>query len=221
MSQQHLRLGSVAPNFDAETTIGHINFHEWLGNSWAVLFSHPADFTPVCTTELGQVEKYNKQFQERGVKVLAVSVDGIDDHHKWIQDINEVNGVQVGFPIIADKERKVSKLYDMLDHEDHDPTNIVQGQPLTVRSVFIIDPAKKIRLTLTYPASCGRNFDEIVRVIDSLQLSDKHPVTTPANWKVGDRVIVHPKVSDAEAKQQFPEHEVLKPYLRLTPQPKN
>ncbi|KAJ2385588.1 peroxiredoxin 1, partial [Coemansia sp. RSA 2603] len=168
-----LRLGSVAPNFSAETTSGPIDFHEFIGDSWAVLFSHPADFTPVCTTELGEVAKLEPQFSKRNVKVIGLSTNDLADHSKWVDDINEVNNVSLAFPIIADKDREVATLYDMLDSVEHDASNVVNGIPFTVRSVFVIDPAKKIRLILTYPASCGRNFDEILRAIDSLQLSDR------------------------------------------------
>ncbi|RKP10295.1 cysteine peroxiredoxin [Thamnocephalis sphaerospora] len=216
MANPSLRLGSVAPDFTAETTKGQINFHEWIGNSWAVLFSHPADFTPVCTTELGQVARLADEFAKRNTKVIGLSVDGLEDHHGWISDINEVNSVDLQFPIIADKDTKVATLYDMLDSKEHDPTNIqASGIPFTVRSVFIIDPKKTIRLTLTYPASCGRNFDEIIRVLDSLQLTDTRRVTTPANWQPGDEVIVHPGVSNEEAATLFPGFKTVKPYLRL------
>eukprot|EP01113_Clastostelium_recurvatum_P022666 TRINITY_DN270_c0_g1_i2.p1 TRINITY_DN270_c0_g1~~TRINITY_DN270_c0_g1_i2.p1 ORF type:complete len:236 (-),score=76.76 TRINITY_DN270_c0_g1_i2:91-732(-) len=210
-----LRLGDIAPNFKADTTQGQIDFHEWLGSSWGILFSHPADYTPVCTTELGALARIQPDLVKRNVKVLAVSVDKVEDHHGWIKDIDQVNSCHVDFPIIADADRKVSVLYGMLD-----PTHIddVTGLPLTVRGVFIIDPAKKIRLTITYPASTGRNFTELIRVIDSLQLSSKS-VTTPADWKQGDDVIVHPSIDDEEAKKRFGEFRTLTPYLRLTKQP--
>jgi len=212
-----LRLGSVAPDFTEPSTQGDIHFHEWLGTSWAILFSHPADFTPVCTTELGAVQCLHGDFEKRNVKVIGLSVDSVAEHRKWIEDINEVNQVNVAFPILADPDRKVATLYGMLDHADHDPTNIApSGVPMTVRSVFIIDPKKTIRLIITYPASCGRNFEEILRVVDSLQLSDRKKVTTPANWKPGDEVIVHPAVNDKQAKELFGEFRTLKPYLRLT-----
>ncbi|KAJ1913133.1 peroxiredoxin 1 [Mycoemilia scoparia] len=216
-----LRLGDTAPDFEANTTAGPIKFHEWVGDSWAILFSHPADFTPVCTTELGEAAKLDQEFKKRNVKIIGLSTNDLKDHATWVEDINEVNNVQLGFPIIADVDRQVATKYDMLDQEIHDASNVVNGVPYTVRSVFIIDPKKKIRLTLTYPASCGRNFDEILRVTDSLQLSDKHPVTTPANWKVGDDVIVHPSVSTEDAKTKFPKVEVLKPYLRKATLPKD
>jgi alkyl hydroperoxide reductase subunit AhpC len=212
-----LRLGSTAPDFTATSTQGPISFHEWIGDSWAILFSHPADFTPVCTTELGAVARLQPEFAKRNVKPIGLSVDSVDDHDAWIQDINQVNNVTLSFPLIADKDRSVSTLYDMLDSVEHDPTNVSpKGVPMTVRSVFVIDPKKKIRLTLTYPATCGRNFDEILRVVDSLQLTDGRKVTTPANWKKGDRVIVHPAVSNEQAKEIFGEFEIVKPYLRLT-----
>ncbi|RGB38734.1 thioredoxin-like protein [Rhizophagus diaphanus] len=213
-----LRLGSIAPNFKAQTTKGDIDFHEYINGSWAILFSHPADFTPVCTTELGEVARRSKDFADRGVKVIGLSANELSDHEKWVDDINEVNNVNVNFPIIADHERKVSALYDMLDHQDI--TNVdTKGIPFTVRSVFIIDPKKIIRLMITYPASTGRNFDEVIRVIDSLQLGDKHRITTPANWKKGDEVIVHPGVSNEEAEKLFPGFRTVKPYLRLAKSP--
>ncbi|KAK9763636.1 peroxiredoxin 1 [Basidiobolus ranarum] len=214
-----LRLGSVAPDFKANTTKGPISFHEWIGDSWAVLFSHPADFTPVCTTELGEVAKLSRAFEKRGVKAIGLSTNGLDDHEKWIEDINEVGNVDVQFPIIADADRKVATLYDMLDSEEHDPTNVVNGIPFTVRSVFIIDPAKKIRLVIVYPASCGRNFDEILRVIDSLQLTDRKKIATPANWTPGKDVIVHVSVSNEEAEKEFPGYRQVRPYLRFASLP--
>ncbi|KAJ1917941.1 Proteasome subunit alpha type-2 [Tieghemiomyces parasiticus] len=211
-----LRLGDVAPDFTAQTTEGDIRFHDWVGDSWAVLFSHPADFTPVCTTELGAVARLSPEFAKRNVKVIGLSTDDLTDHAKWVNDINEVNRVNLQFPIIADVDRKVATLYDMLDSEQHDATNVVNGIPFTVRSVFVIDPKKRVRLILTYPASCGRNFDEILRAIDSLQLSDRQPITTPADWQRGDDVIIHPKVSDSEADKLFPGYTAHKPYLRTT-----
>ncbi|PKK68939.1 thioredoxin-like protein [Rhizophagus irregularis] len=211
-------MACIAPNFKAQTTKGDIDFHEYIGGSWAILFSHPADFTPVCTTELGEVARRSKDFADRGVKVIGLSANELSDHEKWVDDINEVNNVNVDFPIIADHERKVSALYDMLDHQDI--TNVdTKGIPFTVRSVFIIDPKKIIRLMITYPASTGRNFDEVIRVIDSLQLGDKHRITTPANWKKGDEVIVHPGVSNEEAEKLFPGFRTVKPYLRLAKSP--
>ncbi|ORZ03050.1 thioredoxin-like protein [Syncephalastrum racemosum] len=214
-----LRLGSTAPDFSAQTTKGDIKFHDFIGDKWAVLFSHPADFTPVCTTELGLVAALQDEWEKRNVNVIGLSANGLEEHTKWIQDIDEINNVKLDFPIIADADRKVSELYDMLDHQD--ATNVdAKGIPFTVRSVFIIDPKKTIRLILTYPASTGRNFDEILRVIDSLQLGDQHRITTPGNWKKGDDVIVHPSVSTEEAQKLFPKGvKVIRPYLRLTPSP--
>jgi len=208
-----LRLGDTAPDFEQDSSVGRIRFHEWLGDSWGVLFSHPADFTPVCTTELGFTAKLKDEFAKRGVKVLALSVDPADSHVKWIDDINETQGTTVDFPILADADRKVSTLYDMI-HPNANAT-------LTVRSVFIIDPAKKIRLTLTYPASTGRNFNEILRVIDSLQLTDNYSVATPVNWQDGDDVIIVPSLKDeAVIKEKFPKgYKAVRPYLRVTPQP--
>jgi len=208
-----LRLGDIAPNFDTETSQGKINFYDWLGDSWGILFSHPADFTPVCTTELGTVANYQPEFDKRGVKVLAVSVDGKESHLEWIKDIEETQHVKVTYPIIADENRVVAELYDMIHPNANDK--------LTVRSVFIIDPAKKVRLTLTYPASTGRNFDEILRVIDSLQLATKFPVATPANWKNGEDVIVANSVATADISAKFnQDYKEIKPYLRYTAQPK-
>ncbi|KAG2222947.1 hypothetical protein INT45_012925 [Circinella minor] len=214
-----LRLGSTAPDFEAQTTKGDIKFHEFIGDKWTVLFSHPADFTPVCTTELGLVAALQDEFDSRKVNVIGLSANDLESHSKWIADINDINGVDLQFPIIADADRKVSALYDMLDHQDI--TNVdAKGIPFTVRSVFIIDPKKTIRLILTYPASTGRNFDEILRVIDSLQLGDQYRITTPGNWKKGDDVIVHPSVSTEEAQKIFPKGvKVVRPYLRLTPSP--
>lgn len=207
-----LRLGDEAPNFSAETTEGRIDFYEWLGNSWGVLFSHPADFTPVCTTELGAVAKIKRDFDQRNVKVIAVSVDPLESHRGWIEDINETQQTAMNFPIIADPDRKVASLYDMI-HPNAD-------DKMTVRSVFIIGPDKKIKLTITYPASTGRNFDEILRVIDSLQLTAKHKVATPANWRDGEDCIIVPAVADEEILTLFPKgHREVKPYLRYTPQP--
>lgn len=207
-----LRLGDEAPDFTANTSEGTLNFHEWLGDSWGVLFSHPADFTPVCTTELGTVAKYTDQFNARNVKVAALSVDGVDSHHGWIKDINETQNTTVNFPIIADEDKKVADLYDMI-HPKADNT-------LTVRSVFVIGPDKKIKLILVYPASTGRNFDEIIRVIDSLQLTAYRKLATPANWKQGDDCVVSPAVKTEDIPALFPKgHTVIKPYLRMTPQP--
>ncbi len=207
-----LRLGDEAPNFIAKTTEGEINFHNWLGDNWGVLFSHPADYTPVCTTELGTVAKYTDEFNKRNVKVAALSVDDIDSHHGWIKDINETQNTTVNFPIIADEDRKVSELYDMI-HPNAD-------SQLTVRSVFVIGPDKKIKLTITYPASTGRNFDELLRVIDSLQLTAYHKVATPANWNQGEDCVIVPSVTNEEIPAMFPKgHKEIKPYLRMTPQP--
>ena len=206
------RLGDIAPNFTANSTEGEINFHDWLGESWGILFSHPADFTPVCTTELGTVAKYKGEFEKRNVKVIALSVDGLESHKRWISDINETQNTIVNFPIIADEDRKVSELYDMI-HPNAD-------SQLTVRSVFVIGPDKKIKLSITYPASTGRNFDELLRVIDSLQLTAYHQVATPANWNHGDDVVIVPSISTVDALDIFTKGvDEVKPYLRMTPQP--
>lgn len=207
-----LHLGDIAPDFQAESTLGHISFHDWIGDSWALFFSHPADFTPVCTTELGKTALLNGEFTKRGVKAIAISVDSLESHNKWVPDIEEVNSVQMNFPIIADPEKKVALLYDMI-HPN-------ASEKATVRSVFIIGPDKKIKLTLTYPASTGRNFTEILRVIDSLQLTANYQVATPADWVNGEDVIITPAVSDADAVAKFPKgFTSIKPYLRKTPQP--
>ncbi|WP_266366896.1 peroxiredoxin [Tellurirhabdus rosea] len=207
-----LRLGDIAPDFTAETTEGTLHFHEWLGDSWGMIFSHPADFTPVCTTELGRTAQLKDEFEKRGVKVIAVSVDPLDQHTEWIKDINETQKTTVNFPLIADSDRKVAELYDMI-HPN-------ASEKATVRSVFIIGPDKKIKLTLTYPASTGRNFYEILRVIDSLQLTATYQVATPADWQEGQDCIVVPAVSTEDAIQKFPKGvNVIKPYLRTTPQP--
>ncbi|KAJ7578002.1 1-Cys peroxiredoxin [Mycena floridula] len=215
-----LRLGSIAPDFEAETTKGHIKFHEWLGDSWGVLFSHPDDFTPVCTTELGEVARRSADFANRNVKVIGLSANSLSQHDKWIKDINEYGSktakTEVDFPIIADADRKISYLYDMLDYQDATNRD-AKGLPLTIRTVFIVDPKKVIRLTLSYPASAGRNFDEIIRVIDSLQAGDKYRIATPVNWKKGEDVIIHASVSNEEAKTLFPDHKIHLPYLRTTP----
>ena len=208
-----LRLGDTAPDFTAETTQGTINFHEWLGTSWGVLFSHPKDFTPVCTTELGYVAKIKPEFDKRNVKVIGLSVDSVESHEKWESDIGETQGTPVNFPMIGDPDRNVSNLYDMIHPNANDT--------LTVRSVFVIGPDKKVKLTITYPASTGRNFDEVLRVIDSLQLTAKFKVATPANWKDGSDVIIGAAVTDDEAKTLFPGGwKTVKPYLRVLPQPK-
>jgi alkyl hydroperoxide reductase subunit AhpC len=207
-----LRLGDTAPDFTQESTEGTIRFHDWIGNSWAVLFSHPKDFTPVCTTELGAVARLKPEFEKRNVKVIGLSVDPVSDHKAWVGDIAETQGHALNFPLLADADRKVSGLYDMIHPNANDT--------LTVRSVFVIDPNKKVRLILTYPASTGRNFDELLRTIDSLQLTDNHKVATPVNWKHGEDVIIVPSLSDEDAKQRFPQGwKTLKPYLRVTKQP--
>ncbi len=207
-----IRLGDTAPDFTADTTQGEISFHDWLGDSWGVLFSHPKDFTPVCTTELGYVAKIKPAFDKRNVKVIGLSVDSVSSHEEWEGDIEETQGTAVNFPMIGDPDRKVADLYDMI-HPNADDT-------LTVRSVFVIGPDKKVKLTLTYPASTGRNFDEILRVIDSLQLPAYKKVATPANWRVGDDVIIVPSLSNEEANELFPDGwDEQKPYLRVTKQP--
>ena len=207
-----IRLEDIAPDFKAISTEGEIHFHDWLGDSWGILFSHPADYTPVCTTELGTAAKYKSEFDKRNVKVVALSVDGLESHKGWIGDINETQGTTVNFPIIADEDRKVSELYDMIHPNANDK--------LTVRSVFVIGSDKKVKLIITYPASTGRNFDELLRVIDSLQLTAYHKVATPANWKQGDDVVVSPSIATADIPGLFPKgHTVVKPYLRTTPQP--
>jgi alkyl hydroperoxide reductase subunit AhpC len=207
-----VQLGSTAPDFEADTTDGRIEFHKWLGSAWGVLFSHPKDFTPVCTTELGYVAKHKSEFDKRGVKVIALSVDPVDSHKKWIGDIEETQSAKMNFPIIGDVDAKVSNLYGMIHPE--------AAATITVRSVYIIDAHKKVRATIQYPPSTGRDFNEILRVIDSLQLTDNHKVATPANWKQGDDVVIVPAVTDDEAKQRFPKGwRALRPYLRMTPQP--
>src|SRR3569623_914100 len=208
-----LRLGDTAPDITQDSTEGPLHFYVWAGDSWVVLFSHPKDYTPVCTTELGLVAKLKPEFEKRGVKVIGLSVDPTDSHHGWSKDIEETQGAKLNFPLIADHDRKVSDLYGMIHPNANDT--------LTVRSVFVIDPNKKVRLTLTYPAATGRNFDELLRVIDSLQMTDRHKVATPSDWKQGQDVIIVPSISDADAKTQFPAGwKALKPYLRVTPQPK-
>jgi alkyl hydroperoxide reductase subunit AhpC len=208
-----VRIGDIAPDFEQDSTEGKIHFHDWAGGKWVVLFSHPKNFTPVCTTELGAVAKLKGEFDKRGVKVLGLSVDQLDNHGKWADDIEETQGAKLNFPLIADTDKSVADKYDMI-HPNASDT-------MTVRSVFVIDPNKKIRLMLTYPAATGRNFDEILRTIDSLQLTDKHSVATPADWKQGDDVIIVPSVSDEAAKEKFPKGwKALKPYLRVTEQPK-
>lgn len=207
-----IRLGDTAPNFTAQSTEGEINFHDWLGEGWGVLFSHPADYTPICTTELGTVAKYKDRFAARKCKVAALSVDPLAEHHGWIKDINETQNTTVNFPIIADENRKVAEAYDMI-HPNADAK-------ATVRSVFVIGPDKKIKLTITYPPSTGRNFDELIRVIDSLQLTAYKKLATPANWNKGDDLVISPSVSNEQAKEMFPKgFKEVKPYLRLTPDP--
>ncbi|RRB00126.1 peroxiredoxin [Larkinella rosea] len=207
-----LRLGDIAPDFTAQSTEGTIHFYEWLGNSWGMIFSHPADFTPVCTTELGRTASLKSEFEKRGVKVIAVSVDPLESHSEWIKDINETQQTTVNFPMIADQDRQVAELYDMI-HPN-------ASEKATVRSVFVIGPDKKVKLTLTYPASTGRNFNEILRVIDSLQLTANYQVATPADWQAGEDCIVVPAVSTEDAIKKFPKGvTIVKPYLRTTPQP--
>ena len=206
-----IRLGDIAPDFTAETTDGKLNFHEWKGDSWAVLFSHPADFTPVCTTELGRVAGLKKEFEKRNTKVIGLSVDSLESHRGWVGDIEDVTGYALNFPLIADDDRKVSDMYDMI----HPNANTTE----TVRSVFVIGPDNKVKLSLTYPASTGRNFDELLRVIDSLQLTSQHSVSTPADWTNGEDVIIGTKVTKEEADERFPGYVTKKPYLRVTPQP--
>ncbi len=207
-----LRLGDLAPDFTAETTQGPIRFHEWLGERWGVLFSHPRDFTPVCTTELGEAARLKREFERRNVRIIGLSVDPLDAHHRWAEDIRETQGQDLNFPVIADGKRAVSSLYDML-HPNASDT-------FTVRSMFVIDPKKRVRLTITYPASTGRNFDEVLRVIDSLQLTDRHGVATPVNWRPGENVIIVPSMSDEDARRRFPGgFKTLKPYLRVVAQP--
>lgn len=207
-----IQLGQIAPDFEQDSTQGRIRFHEWLGDSWGVLFSHPKDFTPVCTTELGTVARLRPEWDKRHVKVIGLSVDPSESHSRWESDIEETQGAKVDFPMLADPDRTVSELYGMV-HAEADPS-------LTVRTVFVIDPAKKVRLMLVYPPSAGRNFDEILRVIDSLQLTDAHKVTTPANWKQGEQVIIAPSISNEDAIKRFPQGwTTLKPYLRMVDQP--
>jgi alkyl hydroperoxide reductase subunit AhpC len=216
-----LRINDVAPDFTAETTQGTVNFHEWIGDNWAVLFSHPKDFTPVCTTELGAVANLESDFARRGAKVIGLSVDPVDNHAKWAVDIEEISGAKVNYPIIGDTELKVAKLYDMLAADEGDSCEgRTPANNAPVRTVFVIGPDKRIKLTLAYPMTTGRNFDEIIRVLDSIQLTAKHKVATPADWKQGDDVIITGAVSDEEAKTAFPGFKTVKPYLRTTAQPK-
>ena len=215
-----LQLGDTAPDFEAETTEGHIRFHDWIGDSWAVLFSHPKDFTPVCTTELGYMAKIKPEFDKRNVKIIGLSVDPTDDHSKWADDIAETQGTAPNYPIIGDSEFKISKLYGMLGADvSGDPSDRTAADNQTVRNVFVIGPDKKVKLIFVYPMTTGRNFDEVLRVIDSLQLTAKHKVSTPVNWKDGEDVIIAGSVSDDEAKETFGEWEAPKPYIRIVPQP--
>jgi alkyl hydroperoxide reductase subunit AhpC len=217
-----LQLGDTAPDFEAETTEGPIHFHDWIGDGWAVLFSHPRDFTPVCTTELGYMAKIKPEFDRRGVKILGLSVDPLDNHAKWASDIEETQGTAPNYPLIGDSDFKVSKLYGMLPADvDGDPTARTAAQNMTVRNVFVIGPDKKVKLILIYPMTTGRNFDEVLRVIDSLQLTAKHKVATPANWQDGDDVIIAGSVSDEEAKETYPDGwDAPRPWLRIVPQPR-
>ncbi len=215
MLQQPIMLGDTAPDFEAETTLGKVSFHKWIENSWCILFAHPKDFTPVCTTELGKLAKMKSEFDKRKVKVIAISIDSVENHHKWIKDINSTQQTKVDFPLIGDENRHIAELYCMM------PPNATQNS--TARSVFIIDPHKKVRLMLTYPQSTGRNFDEILRVIDSMQLTDSNLIATPADWKWGDECVILPSVTDEKVlKEKFPSGwREIKPYLRMTQQPKN
>jgi|TARA_B100000287_G_scaffold7821_1_gene7713 alkyl hydroperoxide reductase subunit AhpC len=211
-----LKINEIAPNFDAITTNGNIDFHEWIGDSWVILFSHPKDFTPVCTTELGYMASIENEFTIRNCKLIGLSIDSVDDHKLWKKDIEEVQGTSVNYPLIADEDLKIAKLYNMLPAEEEAGKSRTAMTNATVRSVFLIDPEKKIRMMLTYPMTTGRNFEEIVRVLDSVQLTSKHKVATPANWKKNERVIIVPAVSDDEAKNTFGDFEKIKPYLRFT-----
>ena len=217
-----LQLGDTAPDFEAETTEGPIHFHDWIGDGWAVLFSHPRDFTPVCTTELGYMAKIKPEFDKRGVKILGLSVDPLDNHAKWASDIEETQGTAPNYPLIGDSDFKISKLYGMLPADvEGDPTARTAAQNMTVRNVFVIGPDKKVKLILIYPMTTGRNFDEVLRVIDSLQLTAKHKVATPANWQEGDDVIIAGSVSDEEAKETYPDGwDAPRPWLRIVPQPR-
>ncbi len=211
-----LRINDIAPNFEANTTHGKISFHDWLSESWGILFSHPKDFTPVCTTELGYMAKIEKEFSKRNCKIIGLSVDSLDDHEKWSIDIEETQGAKVNYPMISDEDLSIAKLYNMLPVEEVNNGNRTAMTNATVRSIFLIDPNKKIRMMLTYPMTTGRNFDEILRVLDSIQLTSKNKVATPANWKKDDDVIIVPAVSDEEAKELFGEFKKIKPYLRYT-----
>jgi alkyl hydroperoxide reductase subunit AhpC len=217
-----LRIGETAPDFEADTTVGRIKFHDWIGNAWAVLFSHPKDFTPVCTTELGYMAKINPEFEKRNVKIIGISVDPIDRHAKWAEDIKETQGFALNYPMIGDPELKISKLYGMLPAESGTSSEgRTAADNQTVRNVFVVGPDKKIKLVLVYPMTTGRNFDEVLRVIDSLQLTAKHKVATPVNWKDGEDVIIAGSVSDEDAKKQYPNGwKAPKPYIRIVPQPR-
>ena len=216
-----MRIGDEAPNFTAQTTEGQIEFHQWIGSSWAVLFSHPKDFTPVCTTELGTMARLKPEFDKRNAKIIGLSVDSVDDHHRWSKDIAETQGTAPNYPMIADDDYKIAQAYDMLPASvSGDPKKRTAADNLTVRTVFIIGPDKKIKLMLYYPMTTGRNFDEVLRALDSMQLTAKHKVATPANWKQGDDVIIAGSVNDEDAKKNFPGFKSPKPYLRITPQPK-
>jgi alkyl hydroperoxide reductase subunit AhpC len=217
-----LHIGDTAPDFKAMTTEGPINFHEWIGDKWAILFSHPKDFTPVCTTELGYMARLKPEFDRRGCKVIGLSIDKVDDHTKWAKDIEETQGVAPNYPIIGDTDLSVAKLYDMIHPEtEGDCSGRTAADNATIRSVFVIGPDKKVKLILTYPMSTGRNFDEVLRVLDSMQLTAKHKVATPVNWRQGENVIILPSVSNEDAQKQFPKGwKTLKPYLRVVPQPK-
>ena len=211
-----LRINDIAPNFDAVSTEGSINLHQYLSDSWGILFSHPKDFTPVCTTELGYMAKIEKEFKSRNCKLIGLSVDSVEDHHKWKKDIEETQGVKVNYPLIADENLQIAKLYNMLPSDEVNDGKRTAMNNATVRSIFLIDPDKKIRMTLTYPMTTGRNFDEIIRVLDSVQLTTKNQVATPAQWKQNDDVIIVPAVSDEEAKELFGDFKKIKPYLRYT-----
>jgi thioredoxin-dependent peroxiredoxin len=216
-----LRIGDEAPNFTAQTTEGTINFHEWIGDGWAVLFSHPKDFTPVCTTELGYMAKLKPEFAKRNCKIIGLSTDPVDDHKRWVKDIEETQGTAINYPLIGDSDLSIAKLYDMIHPNASGEAKRTAADNATIRSVFMIGPDKKIKATFTYPMSSGRNFDEILRLLDSMQLTARHKVATPVNWKQGQDVIIVPSVSDDEAKQRFPEGwKAPKPYLRIVPQPK-
>jgi alkyl hydroperoxide reductase subunit AhpC len=216
-----LRIGDEAPDFTADTTEGKIEFHKWIGDSYAILFSHPKDFTPVCTTELGYVAKLKPEFDKRNTKAIGLSIDPVDSHNRWLKDIEETQGTALNYPLIGDSDLEVAKLYDMIHPNASATTNKTAADNATIRSVFLIGPDKKIKLIITYPMSTGRNFDEVLRVLDSIQLTAKHKVATPVNWKQGEDVIIVPSVSDDEAKQKFPEGwKAVKPYLRYVPQPK-